>query len=347
MLRATPRGKGKKHLFIRPLIAAAAVAAALLAGSGLQLPPAVAAGTTVTITPRIIIMGTGNFTLNVSVNNVTHPDGLGGFMFTVAFDDEVLDFVSISSDAEIQSLFLGSAGRPVSCPGRNLTDTDEDGRTDKMRLSCTQWYDGSHMGAVQGSGVIVRITFASRALGMTELNFVDEARLVAWNLDGDTIPASFNDSGVSVIACRTADVNRDGRINASGDLLNIALHLSDRGVNSGVTLVADVDNSETVIPISDQSKLSVQQLVSVDNEQMTITALTEGSPDTMTVIRGQHSTPWTRAHSAGTSIYKPTQDGNNDGLKGYTGNRDVDKNTVLNSSGDLLTVASVLGVTCP
>jgi hypothetical protein len=51
-------------------------------------------------------------------------------------------------------------------------------------------------------------------------------------------------------------------------------------------LATDVGIYQTVIPITDQSKLKVGWIARVDFERMLITGLTDGSPDTMTVQRG-------------------------------------------------------------
>jgi hypothetical protein len=85
--------------------------------------------------------------------------------------------------------------------------------------------------------------------------------------------------------------------------------------------------------------------ISVDAEQMTLQALQEGTPDTMTVARAINFTP-AKPHNAGAHIYRGTYDGNYDGKYGYTGPRDVNRDGVINV-GDSLIVARTAGMVCP
>ena len=68
--------------------------------------------------------------------------------------------------------------------------------------------------------------------------------------------------------------------------------------DSGVTLVNAIDNTATVIAISDYKPLKVGLTVEVDSELMTITDLTPGSPATMTVQR-----PNPVSHVANTHVW--------------------------------------------
>jgi hypothetical protein len=71
---------------------------------------------------------------------------------------------------------------------------------------------------------------------------------------------------------------------------------------AGPTLAGTVDNSQTVIPITDKDLLKVGWTAQVDTELMYIQTLTEGSPDTMTVQRAYGgSNP--SAHSSGKSVF--------------------------------------------
>jgi hypothetical protein len=79
--------------------------------------------------------------------------------------------------------------------------------------------------------------------------------------------------------------------------------------NSGIfifaaspTLAGTVDDSQTVIPITDKDLLKVGWTAQVDSELMYIQARTEGSPDTMTVERG-YSDSNPSAHSSGKSVF--------------------------------------------
>jgi hypothetical protein len=72
--------------------------------------------------------------------------------------------------------------------------------------------------------------------------------------------------------------------------------------NTSANLQGAVQIYQTVVPISDQSKLSVLQTARVEGERMHITALYDGSPDTMTVERGYDNTP-VSAHDSGKTVY--------------------------------------------
>ncbi len=71
---------------------------------------------------------------------------------------------------------------------------------------------------------------------------------------------------------------------------------------SGATLSSAVQIYQTVVPISDKSLLNVGWTARVEGERMHITALQEGSPDTMTVERGYDNTP-VSAHDSGLAVY--------------------------------------------
>ena len=71
---------------------------------------------------------------------------------------------------------------------------------------------------------------------------------------------------------------------------------------TSANLQSAVQIYQTVLPISDKSLLNVGWTARVEGEKMLITALQEGSPDTMTVERGYDNTP-VSAHDSGESIY--------------------------------------------
>jgi len=90
---------------------------------------------------------------------------------------------------------------------------------------------------------------------------------------------------------------------------------------------------------------AVNEAIAIDNEQMGVQTLAEGSPDVMTVVRA-YNTSQAATHQAGAHIFRATSDGNYDGKLGYAPTRDVNQDGVINV-GDELTVAKVSGITCP
>lgn len=72
-----------------------------------------------------------------------------------------------------------------------------------------------------------------------------------------------------------------------------------------------VDLTETTIDIGDQSQFALDTFIKIDDEIMYVTAKSDGSPDTLTVVRGQLGTP-KATHDNGADIflhYQPDADG--------------------------------------
>jgi hypothetical protein len=165
------------------------------------------------------------------------------------------------------------------------------------------------------------------------------------------IPATVQNLKIKVLEC--PDANLDGYINV-GDALMVARNSGDWGEDSGATLVSQVNASQTNMQVSDQSLLlsippydcsELPCTISIDAELMTLQALQEGTPDTMTVARAINSTP-AKPHNAGAHIYRGMHDGNYDGKYGYTWPRDVNRDGIINV-GDLLIIARTQGMLCP
>lgn len=73
--------------------------------------------------------------------------------------------------------------------------------------------------------------------------------------------------------------------------------------DSGATVAEAIDLTETAIDISDQSLLGAGMTVKIDSEQVYLTALTDGTPDMMTVERGVNGTTGA-THLTATAIYR-------------------------------------------
>jgi hypothetical protein len=107
--------------------------------------------------------------------------------------------------------------------------------------------------------------------------------------------------------------------------------------DSGATLagLGIIDDQVTTIPISDKDLVAVGQTVRVDFELMQITALHEGSPDTMDVIRGRPPSS-ASSHFSSAVIFK--QQNSNDTLAAHV---ESDVTVIPISSKDLLQVGWV------
>jgi hypothetical protein len=190
-----------------------------------------------------------------------------------------------------------------------------------------------------GSGRIARVTLVPPSSGLATVSL---AGSLIVSVSGAQLDISYIDIAVRSLDC--PDVNLDGKVNSS-DFLNAAVNLLDSGVDSGATILNDITSLQTQIAISDQSKLHLNDIISVDNEQMQVITLLDGSPDTMSVSRG-FNYPQKASHKAGAHIYIATTDGGYDGKYGYTAQRDVNHDGTINTA-DELTIALMMPITCP
>ena len=93
------------------------------------------------------------FTVDVVVDNVVN---LGAYEFTLAFDPAILQYASLQYGS-----FLGSSGRPVSCP---ILEHD----ADSVRTVCVTL--GAEYPGASGSGVLATITFLPLNTGIAQLS---------------------------------------------------------------------------------------------------------------------------------------------------------------------------------
>jgi hypothetical protein len=262
-------------------------------------------------------------TADVYANDVTDPLGLGSFEIHMVLPPEVRLVQMIP-----QQTWLDSTGRsPWGCDGPHfMWDTT-------WVVSCTTLYD--HPNGPTGSGLIAKVTLLpSHSVERTNTIRFTGSTLV--NSHAQPIPATVHNLVIKVLKC--PDANLDGYVNV-GDALLVALQSDDEGRDSGATLVSQVNASQTQMEISDQSLLPLSATASIDAEQISVQALHDGTPDTMTVVRAINRTP-AKPHNAGAHIYLGTLDGNGDGKFGYTGPRDVNHDGRINV-GDSLIIASI------
>jgi hypothetical protein len=267
-------------------------------------------------------------TISILANNVSDPEGLGGFTVYMKLPPEVRYGQMIA-----QTAWLESTGRSSWCDGPVLIG-------DNWSLSCATL--GSTPPGPNGSGLIATVTLLplQNTVGISTVDFSDS---ILVDTAGNQIPATVRNFSVRILQC--PDTNLDNWVD-SGDAGQISRNLGDRGQDSGATLTNALDASQASnIAISDQSLLAVGDTIAVDAEQMTVQALHDGSPDTIDVIRGVNATR-AASHAAAKHIFKATLDGNLDGKKGYTDPRDVNDDTYIDS-GDYAVVARTMVTVCP
>jgi len=227
-------------------------------------------------------------------------------------------------------------------------DSFHDENTRTWQVSCST--TGTTPLGPKGSGLIAKvILLPSQDPGLRTVSLAGQ--LV--NISSTVIPSTSAPLKIRVLEC--PDANLDGDVD-SGDIGQVARNMGDSGEDSGAALVSQVDASQTDMEVSDQSLLlqtnplhdnclELPCTISIDTEQMTLQALQEGTPDTMTVARPINSSK-AKLHNADTHIYRATYDGNGDGKYGYTGPRDVNSDGFINV-GDALIIALAADVVCP
>jgi hypothetical protein len=267
-------------------------------------------------------------TASIFANNVTDAWGLGAFTVVVGFPPET-KYVKLTAEPA----WLGSTGRMAMCDGFQYEGENI------WQISCSTTGnpgDSGHPLGPKGSGLIASlIVQVGQSTGTSTVNIWGNL----FNTTGAEIPATVTNLNVAVQEC--PDTNLDGKVD-SGDIGQIARNFLDRGEDSGVTLVSQVDTAQTSMAISGQGLLVNGDTIAIDAEQMTIVTV---QPDTMTVTRGANFTR-IASHVAGASIYRGTIDGNGDGRKGYTRPRDVTDDNKIDS-GDLGIVARTMVTQCP
>jgi hypothetical protein len=278
--------------------------------------------------------GAGIFTqavnVNIYANDVTDPLGLGSFEIHMVLPPEVQYVQMVPQEG-----WLTSTGRTSwGCDGPYfMWDTT-------WVASCTTLYDTP--AGPTGSGLIATLTLLPLQ-SVVKVSTISFSGSTLVNSHAQPIPATTRNLSIRVMAC--PDATLDGMVN-SNDYGQIAKNFGDQGVDSGAVLADGINDHQTNgIAISDQSALIVGDTISIEKEQMTVSALHEGSPDTMSVVRAVNLSRAT-SHNTGTGIFRATWDGNYDGRKGYTDPRDVTDEGSINSL-DAATIARVFGTTCP
>lgn len=272
----------------------------------------------------------------INVNDITNPDGLGAWQVTLTYDPSKLQYARMLPN----SAYMGSTGRNVNWYGPYV---DEEAGTIEVGIYTDQWpiLPPPVVPGPTEPGILATVWFryldeGSSNLGLQDTYLADPS---AEEMEHDAY------SGFVSVLTTCPDTNLDGWANIL-DVLNVACNLFDSGVDSGATVTAAVDGSQTTIEVSDAEPFSVDDVISIDAEQMTVVEVDPipDPPVTIEVTRGTYGSSL-REHEAGTEIYIATVDGNHDGEKGYTRLRDVNPDLIINIL-DPMIVAQVMTTQC-
>ena len=144
--------------------------------------------------------------VDVRVQDVHYPRGLGAFEFTVSFNPSVVSVLAVALGQ-----FLGSTGRAINCPPSEITASS-------VNYSCSSI--GSTLDGPLGSGVLATITFQPAASfgGKTATNLAfTKTHLL--DITGD-VPIAHQAINGSMLVAKCGDFNAD-KIITVGDILLI------------------------------------------------------------------------------------------------------------------------------
>jgi len=176
---------------------------------------------TVRISPASQTVAAGqNAMVDIQVESITDPDGLGSYEFAFNFDPAQLDFVSF-----VNGTFLGSTKRTVSC--FLSEDRDGDGTPDPgyVRYACVT-LGGSPPGPT-GNGTLATVTFETLCAATTTLAY-DRASLsdpLGATFDLTTHEGTITATGTPCAPpVVTGDANCDGEVTAVDAALILQLN---------------------------------------------------------------------------------------------------------------------------
>lgn len=273
--------------------------------------------------------------------------GLGSYQINLQYDQTKARYISM-----VNQSFLTSTGRSIvdatgicAAPNNSVPGT--------VTMNCnSSGFDGQGkpiIGAL-GSGTLATALFEPLEVGMTLSNLNLTGSLLL-DIKSTTLSGVSLNSGI-LQAMTCPDANNDHTINVL-DLMKIALNFGDTGQDSGATIAAAVNGTQTTIEISGVGSLVAGDTVAVDFEQMHVNSVNAGAPATMDVNRAVNSTP-AKTHDVGTTIYRAFDKASGgDGVAGYTEPRDTSPRVYGNPPNLALNIldgmapARVLGTSCP
>jgi hypothetical protein len=279
-------------------------------------------------------------TTDIWIRNIPedHEYGLGTFDLQVSFDPDQLEYLRM----DIDTTWIESTGRTAWCNG----PTAGTGTVQANCLTSGDPYDPPWPKGATGSGKIATIWFKLKTDDICT-RYVSLAGSGIYDLYMTPFDASVQNYAVRTVTC--PDTNLDTWVNTL-DRVEIYLNYNDRGQNSGASLAESIDSEQTVIEVTSLGSLAVGQVIAVETEPMSVTAVSEGPPATIEVTRGLYSTPpvyyTQKPHESSVPIFIASYDGNYDSKMGYNDPRDTNNDLALNAL-DAVAIIGVLNTQCP
>jgi hypothetical protein len=243
--------------------------------------------------------------------------GLGSYQINLQYDQTKARYISL-----VNGSFLTSTGRSiVDATGTCAAPNNSVPGTVSMQCN-SSGIDGQGkpiIGAL-GSGTLATALFEPLAVGITLTN-LDLTGSLLLDIKGTVLSGVTLNSGI-LQAMTCPDADNDGWVTVL-DAVKIAQNWGDTGLNSGATIAAAVDGSQTTIGISGLGSLVAGDTVAVDFEQMHVNSVDAGPPATMEVQRGVNPPPGGKTHQAGTIIYRAFDGPDVGTVAGYTEPRDT------------------------
>ena len=136
---------------------------------------------------QTVTLGDGPFDVNITVDDIKDPDGLGGYTLVLEYDAALLHGLAV-----VDSGYLASTGNAVAC-----SDSGIDNDTGRLALFCFAigFFDPPPGPLTNEPEVLAVVTFEPVGVGSTEL---DIAETTITDLLGNTLLASMINGKVTV-----------------------------------------------------------------------------------------------------------------------------------------------------
>lgn len=197
--------------------------------------------------PQVGIVGGSTISFLVNVSNLTDPNGLGGFGFTLSYNKNLISIIDADGNriADPQAVttgsFLGSTGKEVNCSDAYIDPDRNNATINKFNYACVTIGDSPN--GPSGNGTLANVKFKTgNNLGVVNLNF--SSSQLASNIENTyDIPHSASSWVINIVKC--ADMNGD-RVVAITDILAVASKFSWNSSIPGWDPKYDLDGNNVV-----------------------------------------------------------------------------------------------------
>lgn len=235
--------------------------------------------------------------------------GLGAYRIDLHYDPAKARYISL-----VNGPFLGSTGRIVK-DYTGTCFTPDTGTPGVVTMQCNT--EGSSPLGPLGTGLVATALFEPLTLG-TSITTLSMSGSFLMDILGPAIPG-VSLTGGSLQSMTCPDTNADGWVNIA-DAYNIAKNFFDKGKNSGATIAALVDTSQTTIEISGVGTIAVDQVDIIDGKvDVNESGAADAADDLPDVVLDLAA-------------------GGTDQVDITDGKVDVDENGVINATDDLANV---------